>query len=199
VTNAPLQADLVQLVVDFPPGAWTSWHTHGGQAVNLVLEGQITLRHAGLEQPYGAGQAWTDTTGQVHAAGNTGQGKARLLTNLLLPVGAPQITAVQESQFEPSVVYEAKFHLPALAVEADIVQQVADLISGSRMERASNGFMANTVLAGEVSYTIGVEQKDYEAGQAWSAAPSTRVTEENRSGTTARTFTTYLVPRGSGQ
>ena len=68
VTNAPLQAEVVQLVVDFPPGAWTSWHTHGGQAINLVLEGEITLRHAGLQRPYRAGQAWTDSTGKVHAA-----------------------------------------------------------------------------------------------------------------------------------
>src|SRR5947209_19089598 len=30
VTSAPLQAEVVQLVVDFPSGAWTSWHTHGG-------------------------------------------------------------------------------------------------------------------------------------------------------------------------
>src|SRR5712691_12538704 len=69
VTSAPLQAEVVQLVVDFPPGAWTSWHTHGGQAINLVLEGEITLRHGGLEQPHGAGLNWTDSTGQVHAAG----------------------------------------------------------------------------------------------------------------------------------
>jgi len=27
--QSPLQAEVVQLVVDFPPGAWTSWHTHG--------------------------------------------------------------------------------------------------------------------------------------------------------------------------
>src|SRR5215469_12893832 len=50
VTNAPLQAEVVQLVVDFPPGAWTSWHTHGGHAINLVLEGEITLRHVGMER-----------------------------------------------------------------------------------------------------------------------------------------------------
>src|SRR5262245_56930709 len=42
VTSAPLQAEVVQLLVDFPPGAWSSWHTHGGQATNLVLEGEIT-------------------------------------------------------------------------------------------------------------------------------------------------------------
>jgi hypothetical protein len=28
-----------------------------------VLEGEITLRHAGMEHPYRAGQAWTDSSG----------------------------------------------------------------------------------------------------------------------------------------
>ena len=132
VTSAPLQAEVVQLVVDFPPGAWTSWHTHGGQAINLVLEGEITLRHGGMEHPHRAGQAWTDSSGQVHAAGNTGTGKARLLTNFLLPQGAPQTTAVQDSPFEPTMVYEARFPLPTLPAEADIVQEVVDLASGWR-------------------------------------------------------------------
>src|SRR5258707_12493743 len=48
VTHAPAQTDLVQLLVDFEPRAWTSLHTHGGQAINLVLEGEITLRHSGI-------------------------------------------------------------------------------------------------------------------------------------------------------
>ena len=50
VTSAPLQAEVVQLVVDFPPREWTSWHTHGGHAINLVLAGEITLRHVGMER-----------------------------------------------------------------------------------------------------------------------------------------------------
>ena len=41
VTNARAQSELVQLVVDFEPGAWTSLHTHGGQAIKLVLEGRL--------------------------------------------------------------------------------------------------------------------------------------------------------------
>ena len=85
VTNAPAQTDLVQLVVDFERSAWTSLHTHGGQAINLVLEGEITLRHGGMDRAYKAGQSRTDSTSQVHAAGNTRSGKARLLTNFLLP------------------------------------------------------------------------------------------------------------------
>jgi len=123
VTNAPAQTDLVQLVVDFESGAWTSLHTHGGQAINLVLEGEITLRHGGIDRPHKAGQSWTDRPSQIHAAGNTGSGKARLLTNFLLPKGAPQITVVRESQFGPAVTYEAKFPLPSLATETEIVQQ----------------------------------------------------------------------------
>jgi quercetin dioxygenase-like cupin family protein len=199
VTNAPLQAEVVQLVVDFPPGARTSLHTHGGQAINLVLEGEITLRHSGMVRSYGAGKAWTDSTGQVHAAGNTGPGKARLLTNFLLPKDAPQTTAVQDSQFEPTVVYEARFPVPALPAETEIMQEVVDLPSGGRTERASNGFAATIVVEGEVSYQIGSERKQYKAGEAWSAHAGTRVTEENGSTGNARVFTTYLLPRGTSR
>jgi quercetin dioxygenase-like cupin family protein len=199
VTNAPQQSELVQLVVDFPPGAWTSWHTHGGQAINLVLEGEITLRHAGMEHPYRAGQAWTDSSGQVHAAGNTGSGKARLLTNFLLPQGAPQTTAVQESSFEPTIVYAMSFPLAGLAAETQIVQRVVDLDPASRTEGALAGFTANLVLAGEVTYRFGAEIKSYKAGEAWSAPAGTLVGEENKSTETPRLFTTSLLPRGSGR
>jgi quercetin dioxygenase-like cupin family protein len=199
VTNAPGQAELVQLVVDFPPGAWTSWHTHGGQAINLVLEGEITLRHAGMEHPYRAGQAWTDSSSQVHAAGNTGSGKARLLTNFLLPQGASQTTVAQESPFEPTIVYAVSFPLPALPAETQIVQRVVDLDPGSRTEGALAGFTANLVLAGEVTYKVGPELKPYQAGQAWSAGTGTSVGEQNGSAATARVFTTSLLPRGTGR
>jgi quercetin dioxygenase-like cupin family protein len=199
VTSAPLQAEVVQLVVDFLPGAWTSWHTHGGQAINLVLEGEITLRHAGMKLPHRAGQAWTDSSGQVHAAGNTGPGKARLLTNFLLPPGCVQTTAVQDSPFEPTIVYEARSPLPALPAETEIVQEVVDLASGWRTQRASVGFTANVIIAGEVAYQVGGERKVYKAGEAWSAPAGTLIGEENRSASTARVFTTYLLPRGTGR
>jgi quercetin dioxygenase-like cupin family protein len=198
VTNAPLQADIVQLVVDFPPGAWTSWHTHGGQAINLVLEGEITLRHAGMERPHRAGQAWTDSSGQVHAAGNTGHGKARLLTNFLLPRGAPQITVVQDSTFEPTVAHDAKFPLPARTADTEIAQQVVDLPPGLQAERTSVGFMSIIILAGEVAYKIGTEGKVRKAGEAFSVPAGARFAEENRSATTARVFTTCLTPKRSG-
>jgi quercetin dioxygenase-like cupin family protein len=199
VTSAALQAELVSLVVDFAPSAWTSLHTHGGQAVNLVLEGEITLRHAGMAMPHRAGQAWTDSTGQVHAAGNTGPGKARLLTNFLLPKGAPQITVIEDSKFEPTIVYEARAPLPALPPEAEIVQQVVDLASGWRGERILDGFAASVVVAGEVTYQIGAQRSTYRAGEAWFAPAGTLVTEENGSHSAAQVFTTYLLPSRIGR
>jgi quercetin dioxygenase-like cupin family protein len=195
VTNAPLQADIVQLVVDFPPGASTSWHTHGGQAINLVLEGEITLRHAGMERPHTAGQAWTDSSGQVHAAGNAGPGKARLLTNFLLPRGAPQITVVQDSTFEPTVAHEAKFPLPPLTADTEIVQQVVDLPPGLQAERTSVGVMSIIIMAGEVTYRIGTQAKVRTAGDAFSIPAGARFVEENRSATPARVFTASLLPK----
>ncbi len=102
IANAPAVAEVVQQVVNFPAGAWTSPHSHGGQAINLVLEGEITFRQGGGgpefakegdgERKYPAGEAWSDPTGTVHAAGNDTQSPAHLLTNFLLPAGATQTT-----------------------------------------------------------------------------------------------------------
>jgi quercetin dioxygenase-like cupin family protein len=194
-TNASVQTRLVQLVVDFAPRAWTSLHTHGGQAINLVLEGEISLRHGSVDRPHRAGQSWTDSSTQIHAAGNTGPGKARLLTSLLLPKSAPEITVIQESSFGPEIIYEAKFDLPALPAEADIVQQVIDLSPGWHAEREAQGFVATIVVDGEVSYQIGTDRKQYRAGSAFSMQAPTRITEVNRSNTNARLFTTYLIAK----
>jgi quercetin dioxygenase-like cupin family protein len=197
VTNPAQQVQLVQLVVDFPSGAWTSWHTHGGQAINLVLEGEMTLRHAGMDQGYRAGQAWTDSSTQVHAAGNSGAGKARLLTNFVLPQGAPDTVAVQESSFEPTIAYAARFSLPALPANAQIVQQVVELGPASQAQGTLAGFAATVVLAGEVAYKIGSELKVYKSGDAWSAPAGTIVADENKSASSARVFTSYLLPAGT--
>jgi len=195
VTDAPAQAELVQLVVDFAPGAWTSIHTHGGQAIDLVLEGELTLRQNGLEQVYKSGQAWTENIGQVHSAGNTGSGKARLLTNFLLPKGAPQILVVQESQLGPAITFEARFPLPPLPTNSEIVQQVIDFPPGWRAERTYDGLAASLIMAGEVTYQIGPQRTSYKSGDALMLPRNTPVREESNG--QARVFTTYLVAKGA--
>src|SRR2546422_11637363 len=87
-------------------------------------------------------------TAQAFFTGNPGTGQARLLTNFLLPEGAPQSTAQRPSQLEPTVRYEARFPLPPLPAETEIVQQVVDLPPGWRLERKDDGFAANLVIDG---------------------------------------------------
>src|SRR5437867_13448533 len=57
--------EIVQLVLDFGPGAWTPSHVHGGQTLNTVLGGEITLRERGAERRLRPGQAWSDRAGHV--------------------------------------------------------------------------------------------------------------------------------------
>src|SRR6266567_4185567 len=97
------------------------------------------------------------------------------------------------------VVAESRFDVTSapLPAEADIVQEVSDLASGWRAERASVGFTANIIIAGEVTCQIGAERKVHKAGEAWSAPAGTLLGEENTSASTARVFTTYLLPRGA--
>src|SRR5258707_14797589 len=72
VTNAPRQAELGPLAVDFPPGTWTSRHTHCGRAINPPIQGEFTLRNAGKEHFSRAGEAWTDKTREVYRWGQAG-------------------------------------------------------------------------------------------------------------------------------
>jgi quercetin dioxygenase-like cupin family protein len=94
LANPPTQADLIQVLLDFAPGAWTPPHTHGGQTLNTVLEGEITLRENNTEKIFKPGEGWSDTPDQVHAAGNAGAAKGSLAVAFLLPKGQ-QLTTVQ--------------------------------------------------------------------------------------------------------
>jgi quercetin dioxygenase-like cupin family protein len=92
----PQTFDVVSLVLDFEPGAWTPLHSHGGQGVVLVLEGEVTTRDAeGMEARFGVGEYWIEMPGHKHKAGNEAQVRARVLFTIALPEGE-QLTTVHE-------------------------------------------------------------------------------------------------------
>jgi len=90
----PGSYDLVQLVQDFAPGAWTAKHKHGGSGVITVIEGELTVRSGGVEKVYKTGDSFTEEAGQVFQAGNAGTVKARAIAGFLLPTGAALATPV---------------------------------------------------------------------------------------------------------
>lgn len=88
--------DLVQLVLDFAPGAWTPMHTHGGRGIVTVIEGEMTVRmEDGTETTYQVGEMWVEEPGEHAEVGNAGEAPARVVVAFLLPEGA-ELTTVRE-------------------------------------------------------------------------------------------------------
>ncbi len=69
--------DIVQLVLDFTPGAWTPAHHHTGRLMVTVIEGEITRKADGMEHTYRVGETWIEETGHVHEAGKPNRREGR--------------------------------------------------------------------------------------------------------------------------
>jgi quercetin dioxygenase-like cupin family protein len=83
----------VQARADFDAGVAAGRHTHPGEELGYILEGQIELRIDG--QPpriVKAGEAFFVPAGLVHDGVNTGSGKARVLATYIVEKGKPVAT-----------------------------------------------------------------------------------------------------------
>jgi quercetin dioxygenase-like cupin family protein len=99
VTNPPAIFDTINLVLDFAPGASTPLHSHGGQGIVTVLEGELVHRpEGGEERRLRAGESFLETPGHAHIAANDGGANARVLFTALLPKGAELTTMQGASQ-----------------------------------------------------------------------------------------------------
>ncbi len=95
VSNAPAAFETINLVLDFAPGVWTPLHTHGGQGIVTVLDGELVHRpEGGEERLLRPGDSFLETPGHAHIAGNDSLANTRVLFTALLPKGA-QLTTVQ--------------------------------------------------------------------------------------------------------
>jgi quercetin dioxygenase-like cupin family protein len=84
----------VQARAEFDPGVAAGRHTHPGEELGYVLEGQLELRIDG--QPpriVKAGEVFFVPAGLVHDGINTGNGKAKVLATYVVEKGKPVATA----------------------------------------------------------------------------------------------------------
>ena len=106
--------ELVQLVVDFPPGTWTPAHTHGGVLLVTVRNGELTVRdEQGSEKTYKANESFTETPGVYLEVGNAGQEMVTVSTAALLPKGAKLSTTKEGISTDkappgPTTVYQVR-------------------------------------------------------------------------------------------
>jgi quercetin dioxygenase-like cupin family protein len=85
---------LVDNVLDFAPGAEVPLHYHGGPAVIVDLDGELSIQAGGHDHMLKAGDLDTQPAGAQHVMQNMGATRARALFGVLLPQGAQLTTLI---------------------------------------------------------------------------------------------------------
>lgn len=192
-------AELVQLVLDFAPGAFTPPHTHGGPTFVTVVEGEMTRRVGGTEETFRAGQGWVEP-GEVHAAGNVASTTARVLVTALVPKGAVftsvgEIGVTGEAPPGPTTVAQFRAEVDSPTGPFDLVHLILDFASGSFTPPHTHGgptFV--TVLDGEMTRRVGSAEDTFRPGETW-VEPGVAHAAGNRAGTSASVGVAFLLPK----
>ena len=197
--------ELVQLIVDFPPGTWTPAHTHGGMLLVTVLKGEQTVRDAqGVEKTYKAGESFTETPGEYLEIGNAGQDLVTVSAVALLPKGATLSTTKEGVSTDnappgPTTVYKTSLVVTEPLGEFDLVQLVVDFPSGTwTPAHTHGGKLLVTVLNGE--QTVRNEQGTetiYKAGESFTETPGEYLEIGNAGQDLVTVSALALLPKGA--
>jgi len=202
--------DLVEVALDFAPGAFTPPHTHGGQAFVTVIEGEFTIRQGGTDTKITAGQTVVEPN-VVHEGGNTASANTRIVVTFLLPKGAAPTTNVPTATPTavptatptapaPTRLYLSKFEVASHPpVPFDLVQAGFDFPPGSSVAPHTHpGQAFVTVLQGELTIRRQGTETKLTAGQTFAESPS--VVHDfvgNTSGANTRFAVSFLLPKGA--
>jgi len=86
----------VQAKAEFEPGGAVGKHTHPGEELSIVLEGQLLLEVDGQPaRTVKAGESFFIPAGTVHAGKNTGSGKAVVFATYIVEKGKPVASPVK--------------------------------------------------------------------------------------------------------
>jgi quercetin dioxygenase-like cupin family protein len=88
--------EVIQLRVDFDPGASFPRHRHPGEEIIYVIEGSIEYAVEGAPtKTYEAGEVLTVSAGVIHSAKNVGSGNAAELGTYVVEKGKPLVELVK--------------------------------------------------------------------------------------------------------
>lgn len=197
--------ELVQLIVDFPPGTWTPAHTHGGMLLVTVLKGEQTVRdEQGNAKIYKAGESFTETPGEYLEIGNAGQELVTVSAAALLPKGEAISTTKEGISTDnappgPTTVYKTQMTVTQPLGEFELVQLVVDFPTGTwTPAHTHGGELLVTVLNGEqtVRDDQGAE-KIYKAGEAFIETPGEYLEIGNAGENLTTVSALALLPKGA--
>jgi quercetin dioxygenase-like cupin family protein len=82
--------EVVQQMVELQPGVVVAKHTHPGEEVSVMLEGELLLEIAGKPSvTLKAGQGFAVPMGAIHGVKNTGRVPVKLLATYIVEKGKP--------------------------------------------------------------------------------------------------------------
>lgn len=87
--DGPSGYQIIVTELQFAPGAQEEKHTHPGQVVGYIAEGEATLENDGVVKSYKAGEAFYVDAGKVHAVKNAGSTTLRVVATLAVEKGKP--------------------------------------------------------------------------------------------------------------
>lgn len=197
--------ELVQLIVDFPPGTWTPMHTHGGMLLVTVLTGEQTVRdEQGNEKIYKAHESFTETPGEYLEIGNAGQEVVTVSAVALLPKDAKLSTTKEGVSTDnappgPTTVYQNRLAVTEPLGEFELVQLLVDFPTGTwTPAHTHGGELLVTVLNGEqtVRDDQGAETI-YKAGEAFTETPGDYLEIGNVGQELVTVSAIALLPKGA--
>jgi quercetin dioxygenase-like cupin family protein len=195
--------DLVYLVLDFAPGAGIPLHYHGGPALVVGMEGELTLHpKGGNEHMLMPGDVVNEKALVQHTMTNLSATKTRIMAVILLPKGK-DVTTVVDTETKiagPTVAYQGTYPLPGVAAgEYDLVNLVLDFAPGAQIPLHYHGGPALVVGKN------GVLTLRPEGGMEHTVTPGMAVNEKagarhvmiNTGSVDAGVFAGVLLPKGA--
>ena len=205
VSGMATEFELVHVLQDFAPGTSTAVHTHGGQGLALVIDGELTQRIPGqADKVHKAGSSFLETPGEFFAVANASGAPARLSVLFLLPKGAtlttaqppePNVTPVPG----PKVTYNVRLASPPIPGEFELTHLIQDFAPGASTPVHTHGGLGLAlVLDGELTQRMeGQPYKVYKAGEMFAETPEVYFAVANASSAPARLSVGFLLPKGA--
>jgi len=204
VEGMPLSGpfDLVQQTLHFAPGASTPWHTHPGQVLATVIEGELTFRTPdAAEKVYKTGDSFAEMPGHLQQAHNATSANTVVAVSLVIPDGQP-LSVPQPGDTtplpRPVVVWQGRTDGLTPSSPYEAVQLVLDFAPGAATPLHTHaGQLLVTVLEGEVTFNVNNTDTVYKAGQSFVELPNEVAQARNATGARTSLLTTALVPKGA--
>lgn len=197
--------DVVQLIIDFEPGAWTPSHTHGGMLVVTVREGELTVRdEQGTEVTYQPGESLLEIPGVYLELGNATDSVLSVATVALLPSGEKLTTtkegiSTNDAPPGPTVLYSHTYSVTEPVGDFEMNHLVLDFAPGAwTPPHEHGGTLVNMVMAGELTVRDdqGVE-KTVPAGEVFIEVPGQYLEVGNAGDTLTSVASVALLPVGA--